>query len=170
MAGPHRSLLTKIKSPQSLKRTLSKLRGLSGSKKKVVFTNGCFDLLHKGHVTYLEKAKKLGNVLVLALNSDDSVKRLKGPERPMNPLEDRMEVIAALESVDFVTWFEEDTPLDLIRLLKPDVLVKGGDWKPEQIVGSADVIAWGGKVRSLPYVEGRSTTQIIAKARARATS
>jgi rfaE bifunctional protein nucleotidyltransferase chain/domain len=157
-----RSLASKIRSPRSLRRALS-----AGRPKRVVFTNGCFDLLHKGHVTYLERARKLGDLLVVALNSDSSVKRLKGPERPLNRLEDRLEVLAALEAVDFVTWFEDDTPLELIRLLRPRVLVKGGDWKPEQIVGSEDVLSWGGKVRSLAYVEGRSTTALIRKARAR---
>lgn len=154
-----RSIISKVKSPKSLRSLLLK------RKKKTVFTNGCFDLLHKGHVTYLERAKKLGDILVVALNSDGSVKRLKGPERPLNLLADRMEVIAALESVDYVTWFEEDTPLQLITLLKPQVLVKGGDWKADQIVGGAEVVSWGGKVKSLTYVPGKSTTEIIEKAR-----
>lgn len=153
------SFLSKIKSPTSLKRALGPRRG------KIVFTNGCFDILHKGHVTYLERAKRLGDILVVALNSDTSIQKIKGPTRPINPLQDRLEVMAALESVDFVTWFEEETPLHLIRLLKPKVLVKGGDWKVDQIVGAPDVIAAGGRVRSLPYIKGRSTTQIIAKAR-----
>lgn len=152
------TFLSKIRSPRSLKRLLARHR--SG----VVFTNGCFDLLHKGHVTYLEKARKQGKVLVVAVNSDASVKGLKGPGRPLNCLADRMEVLAALESVTFVTWFEEETPLNLIRLLNPHVLVKGGDWKPAQIVGSQDVLARGGKVKSLKFVPGRSTTQIIEKA------
>src|ERR1700757_562009 len=117
------SFLSKIKSPRSLKRILS------GTRKSTVFTNGCFDLLHKGHVTYLERARRLGDGLIVALNSDDSVKRLKGADRPLNSLADRLEVIAALESVDYVTWFEPDTPLELIRLIRPDILVKGGDWK-----------------------------------------
>lgn len=152
-------LLSKIRSPKALRRILARHR--SG----VVFTNGCFDLLHKGHVTYLERARKLGKVLVVAVNSDASVRGLdKGPGRPINPLADRMEVMAALESVSYVTWFDEATPLDLIRLLKPHVLVKGGDWKPSQIVGSQDVLARGGKVRSLKFVPGRSTTQIIERA------
>lgn len=129
----------------------------------MVFTNGCFDLIHKGHVTYLEDAKRLGEVLVVALNSDESVKRLKGSQRPVNSLADRLEVIAALESVNFVTWFEEDTPLELIRLLAPDILVKGGDWKADQIVGGKEVVSWGGKVRSLKFVEGRSTTRMIER-------
>jgi len=156
---------SKIKSPAGLKRLLLARKNKRAA--KVVFTNGCFDLLHKGHVHYLENARKLGTILVVALNSDESVRRLKGPERPLNHLADRMEVIAGLASVDFVTWFEEDTPLELIRLLRPDVLVKGGDWRPETIVGGADVLSWGGKVRSLKYIEGQSTTKIIERARER---
>jgi rfaE bifunctional protein nucleotidyltransferase chain/domain len=155
-----RTLSSKIKSPSALKRLLAKK-----SRKKLVFTNGCFDLLHKGHVAYLERARKLGDILVVALNSDQSVRQLKGKGRPLNPLADRLEVIAALESVDFVTWFATETPLTLIRLLKPDVLVKGGDWRPEQIVGASDVLSAGGTVKSLPYIAGRSTTRLIAKAR-----
>lgn len=158
-----RKFTSKIKTPDALSRSLRKIC-LSKKKPRAVFTNGCFDLLHKGHVTYLEAARKKGDLLIVALNSDDSVKRLKGPQRPLNPLADRAEVIAALESVDFVTWFETDTPLELIKLLKPHVLVKGGDWKPEQIVGSKEVLSWGGKVLSLPYIEGRSTTELIQKA------
>jgi D-beta-D-heptose 7-phosphate kinase/D-beta-D-heptose 1-phosphate adenosyltransferase len=157
-----RKLLSKVKSPAALQRLLA---AAQKKKARTVFTNGCFDLLHKGHVTYLEQARKLGDLLIVAVNSDDSVKRLKGPERPINALADRIEVLAALEAVDFVTWFEEDTPESLIRLLKPRVLVKGGDWKVDQIVGSKDVLSWGGKVRSLPYVQGRSTTQMIEKAK-----
>lgn len=132
----------------------------------MVFTNGCFDLLHKGHVTYLEKARNLGDILVVALDTDESVRKLKGPKRPINTLADRLEVIAALESVDFVTWFEASDPQPLIRKLRPDILVKGGDWKPEDILGSKDVLSWGGKVKSLPYVEGKSTTLMIQRARA----
>jgi rfaE bifunctional protein nucleotidyltransferase chain/domain len=167
MASKFRTSFTaKIKSPTSLKKILNQAKE---RKKRVVFTNGCFDLIHKGHVTYLEKAKKQGDLLIVALNSDESVRRLKGPERPLNPLADRLEVMAALESVDYVTWFDQDTPLELILLLKPRVLVKGGDWKVDQIVGSSEVISWGGKVRSLKYIEGRSTTQLIEKARSRSS-
>ena len=147
---------TKIRSPQALKKIVR-------TKRDVVFTNGCFDLLHKGHVTYLEEAKRQGKSLIVALNSDSSVKILKGPTRPINPLADRLEVIAALESVDYVTWFEDETPLELIRLLRPKILVKGGDWKANQIVGSADVLSWGGKVKSLKFVDGHSTTKLIEK-------
>ena len=156
-----RKFHSKIKSPNELRKVFAAFKG----KNKIVFTNGCFDLLHKGHVTYLEKARSLGDVLVIALNTDNSVKKLKGPDRPINKLRDRMSVIAALESVDFVTWFSADTPLQLIRLLKPKVLVKGGDWNASQIVGADDVMSWGGKVYSLPYVAGRSTTKILQKMR-----
>lgn len=161
--NPHRSIKSKIKSPSALARLL---QPGAGRRKKVVFTNGCFDILHKGHVSYLERARNQGDLLVVALNSDASVKRLKGKDRPLNSLADRLEVMAALECVDYVTWFESDTPLELIRKLKPLCLVKGGDWRPEQIIGGADVISWGGRVKSLPYVEGRSTTLLIQKARA----
>ncbi len=156
---------TKIKSASALKKTLAQIRR-SKKKEKIVFTNGCFDLLHRGHVTYLEKAKKLGSLLVVALNSDESVRMLdKGPGRPINCLEDRARVMAALECVDFVTWFGEETPREIITQLKPDVLVKGGDWKPDQIVGSTEVKSWGGKVKSIAFVPGKSTTQMIEKAR-----
>ena len=114
---------------------------------------------------YLEKARKTGDILVVALNSDASVKRLKGPSRPIHSLAARRIVIAALESVDYVTSFSEDTPLQAILELKPDVLAKGGDWKPSQIVGSREVLGWGGKVRSIRFVEGHSSTRIIQKAK-----
>lgn len=153
-----------MKSPAALAKTLAAARK---KRKRVVFTNGCFDLLHKGHVSYLEKARKLGDILVVALDTDESVRALKGKGRPINSLADRMEVIAALESVDYVTWFEDSDPQPVIRKLHPAILVKGGDWKPAQILGSKDVLGWGGKVKSLPYVEGRSTTRMIEKARSR---
>lgn len=131
--------------------------------KKVVFTNGCFDILHRGHVSYLNEAKKQGDVLVVGLNSDASVKRLKGESRPVNSELDRKFVMENLKAVDFVALFEEDTPLNLIKSIMPNVLVKGGDWKPEQIVGSAEVLAAGGEVKSLTFVDGFSTTGIIEK-------
>lgn len=158
----NRSIRSKIKTKNSLKKILKELHKKGF---KSVFTNGCFDLIHRGHVSYLEQAKKQGDLLIVALNSDESVKRLKGSSRPLNPLEDRLEVMAALESVDYVTWFEEDTPLDLILALCPRVLVKGGDWKVDQIVGGNEVLSWGGKVRSLRFIEGKSTTEIIRRAR-----
>lgn len=134
--------------------------------KKIVFTNGCFDIIHKGHVTYLAEAKKLGDLLVVGLNSDASVKRLKGPERPINNELDRQYVMSQLKPVDFVEIFTEDTPLNLILKVNPKVLVKGGDWKIEQIVGGKEVIAAGGDVFSLNFVDGYSTTSIIHKIQA----
>lgn len=128
---------------------------------RVVFTNGCFDILHVGHVRYLQQARELGDLLVVGLNSDASVKRLKGPERPVQNQDDRSEILAALGCVEFVTLFEEDTPAQLIEAVKPDVLVKGGDWPVEKIEGSKFVLARGGEVKSLPFHEGRSTTSII---------
>ena len=132
----------------------------------LVFTNGVFDILHRGHVTCLAQARALGASLLLALNSDASARRLgKGEDRPVNLLQDRLAVAAALEAVTLVTWFEEDTPLELIRLVKPDVLVKGGDWQEEAIVGAADVRSWGGTVRSIPFEHQRSTTDVISRIR-----
>jgi D-beta-D-heptose 7-phosphate kinase/D-beta-D-heptose 1-phosphate adenosyltransferase len=131
--------------------------------KQVVFTNGCFDLLHVGHVRYLQEARKQGDLLVVGVNADASVKRLKGPQRPIQNENDRAEILAALGCVDFTVIFSEDTPLELIREIGPQVLVKGGDWKVEQIVGSELVLAAGGKVLSLNFVDGRSTTNIITK-------
>lgn len=132
-----------------------------------VFTNGCFDILHSGHATYLAQARALGASLILALNTDDSVKRQgKGDDRPINPLINRATVIAALASVDCVTWFDSDTPADLIEQIKPDVLVKGGDWSIEQIVGSTETLARGGSVHSIPFVHQTSTTQTLTKIRA----
>lgn len=131
--------------------------------KTVVFTNGCFDILHVGHVRYLKDAKALGELLVVGLNSDASVKRLKGDERPVQTESDRAEVLAALESVDYVCIFGEDTPLELIKKVGPDKLVKGGDWTPDKIVGSDFVLKSGGDVLSLPFHKGRSTTSIVSK-------
>ena len=131
--------------------------------KRIVFTNGCFDILHRGHVTYLAEAKKLGDLLVMGVNSDASVKRLKGPSRPINSENDRAYVLSQLKSVDFVEVFEEDTPLNLILKVKPKILVKGGDWKIDQIVGAKEVIQSGGDVFSLNFVDGYSTTSIINK-------
>lgn len=157
-----RALHSKIRGATALARTLAQARRKG---RRVVFTNGCFDLLHKGHVSYLERARKLGDLLVVALNDDGSVRRLKGAGRPLNPLEDRLEVIAALESVDFTTWFSEDIPLNVILKLKPDVLVKGGDWTAKTTVGVKEVRSWGGKFRAIPYIKGRSTTELIARAK-----
>ncbi len=132
----------------------------------LVFTNGVFDILHRGHVTYLAQARALGTSLVVALNSDASTRRLgKGDDRPVNRLEDRAAVMAALECVSLVTWFDDDTPLALIRALQPDVLVKGGDWKTDDILGAADVRARGGNVHSIPFAHQRSTTALLAAIR-----
>lgn len=132
----------------------------------LVFTNGCFDILHRGHVTYLSQARSLGSSLIVAVNSDASVKRLgKGDERPVNPLEDRMALLAALECVTLVTWFDEDTPLQRILACQPDILVKGGDWPVDKIVGVPEVLARGGKVISIPFIHQCSTTALLEKIR-----
>jgi D-beta-D-heptose 7-phosphate kinase/D-beta-D-heptose 1-phosphate adenosyltransferase len=131
---------------------------------RVVFTNGCFDVLHRGHVEYLESARRFGDLLVVGLNTDDSVRRLKGPTRPVNPEDDRAYVLAGLAAVDYVTFFAEDTPRDLIVALLPDVLVKGGDYRREDIVGGTEVEAAGGEVVVAPLVPGRSTTAILQRA------
>ena len=128
---------------------------------KIVFTNGCFDVLHFGHVHYLLEAKKLGDILVVGLNSDDSVRRLKGPTRPINGEKERAFVLASLAFVDYITLFEEDTPENLIKVVQPDVLVKGGDYTIDQIVGADFVMQNGGTVTTIPFVEGYSSTQII---------
>jgi rfaE bifunctional protein nucleotidyltransferase chain/domain len=140
---------------------LKKLRAHHDS--KVVFTNGCFDILHAGHVTYLEKARKQGDILIVALNTDASTRKLKGPTRPINPLADRMKVIAALESVSYVVSFNEETPIGLIRKILPDVLVKGGDYEVKKIVGYREVTEKGGKVKTIPFLEGRSSSNVIKK-------
>jgi rfaE bifunctional protein nucleotidyltransferase chain/domain len=132
----------------------------------LVFTNGCFDVLHRGHVTYLAQARALGASLILGVNSDASVKRQgKGDDRPINAEQDRMAVLAALESVSLVVRFDEDTPLNLILACKPNVLVKGGDWKPDNIVGATEVRGWGGSVHSIPFLHERSTTALLKKIR-----
>ncbi|MFZ5510220.1 MAG: D-glycero-beta-D-manno-heptose 1-phosphate adenylyltransferase [Pseudomonadota bacterium] len=132
----------------------------------LVFTNGCFDILHRGHATYLAQARALGASLVVALNTDASVRRLgKGEDRPVNPLEDRLAVMAALACVDLVTWFDEDTPLARILECRPDVLVKGGDWPVDRIVGATEVLSWGGRVHSIPFLHDRSTTAILGRIR-----
>jgi rfaE bifunctional protein nucleotidyltransferase chain/domain len=140
---------------------------LSALARPLVFTNGCFDILHRGHVTYLAQARALGVSLLVAVNTDASVRHQnKGEDRPINRLEDRMAVLAALEAVTLVTSFDEDTPLDLILRCRPDVLVKGGDWPPERIVGAAEVRGWGGTVHAIPFLHERSTTAVVARIRA----
>lgn len=146
----------KIKERKTLRKILE---GLKKEGKKIVFTNGCFDLIHIGHVRYLEKARGLGDVFVVAINTDSSVRKIKGKKRPITSQKERAEVLASLGSVDYVTFFNEDTPYELIKLLKPDILVKGGDWKKEDIVGS-DIVK---KTVSLPYIKGASTSEIIMK-------
>ncbi len=147
----------------NLPQLLERVQYWRSNKQKIVFTNGCFDLLHAGHVTYLEAAKKTGNKLVLGLNTDRSVSALKGPTRPVIHEQDRARVLAALESIDAVILFDEDTPLNLIHAIKPDVIVKGSDYSEDQVVGGAEVKSWGGKVALIDVVEGRSTSNIIKK-------
>lgn len=151
---------TKIKSLKELKKILA---GLRAKGKKIVFTNGCFDILHYGHAKYLQDAKKKGDILVVAINSDASVKRIKESKRPIVGETDRLGVIAALESVDYAVLFKEDTPLKVITSLKPDILVKGADWKKNNIVGSDIVSGYGGKVVRIKLMPGRSTTNLIKK-------
>ena len=129
----------------------------------VVFTNGCFDILHAGHIQYLESAARLGDRLIIAVNSDDSVRKLKGESRPINLLASRLYILASLSCVDGVFPFLEETPIEVINQLQPDVLVKGGDYKPENIVGAKEVLSWGGRVEVIPYVEGFSTTKLESK-------
>jgi D-glycero-beta-D-manno-heptose 1-phosphate adenylyltransferase len=142
---------------------------LASTPRPLVFTNGVFDLLHRGHVTYLARARALGASLLVALNSDASARRLgKGEDRPINPLADRMALVAALEPVTLVTWFEDDTPLALILACRPDVLVKGGDWSADAIVGAPQVRAWGGAVHSIAFEHQRSTTALLQAIRGKA--
>lgn len=152
----------KIKNPDALSKTLARLKSTG---KKVVFTNGCFDIMHSGHVKYLETARNLGNILVVGLNSDSSVRSIKGNGRPINGQNDRAAVLAGLGCVDYVTIFADRTPEKLIRMLKPDILAKGADWKTADIVGADFVTARGGKVARIPFVRGRSTTTLIKKIR-----
>lgn len=141
---------------------------LAALPRPLVLTNGCFDILHRGHVTYLAQARSLGASLVIGVNSDASVKRQgKGEDRPINTEQDRLAVLAALEAVSSVTLFDEDTPLNLILACRPDVLVKGGDWSVATIVGSQEVLAWGGSVHSIPFLHQRSTTATVHKIRGR---
>jgi rfaE bifunctional protein nucleotidyltransferase chain/domain len=148
-----------ILSPEKLKSILQKFC----KNETVVFTNGCFDILHTGHLRYLQEAKKQGDILIVGVNSDASVSRLKGNKRPIIKLQDRMEMLAGLKPVDFVTFFEEDTPYNLIKTLIPDILVKGGDWKAEDIVGSDIVLSNGGQVKSLNFEDGYATTNIVGE-------
>lgn len=153
-------LYSKIKTLSSL---VLALKTFKKKNKKIVFTNGCFDLLHVGHVSYLEKAKSLGDILVIGLNSDSSVKSLKGKKRPVVSQKDRAKVLSALTFVDFVVIFSSLTPINLIKAIQPDVLVKGGDWKVKDIVGYDIVKSCGGKVKSLPYIKGFSTKGLLSR-------
>jgi D-beta-D-heptose 7-phosphate kinase/D-beta-D-heptose 1-phosphate adenosyltransferase len=148
----------KIKEREELQRII---KGLKMKGKRIVFTNGCFDLLHVGHVRYLEQAKSLGDVLVVGINGDRSVQDLKGPRRPILPVEERAEILSGLGCIDYITVFDEPTPFELISVLQPTVLVKGGDWTREKIVGGEVVEEAGGEVIIIPFVEGSSTTNII---------
>lgn len=140
-----------------------KLEALRKEGKRIAFTNGCFDILHVGHVRYLKEAKKTADALILALNSDASVRSIKGEKRPLVSEQERAEVLAALECIDFVTIFSEPTPLELICYLKPDILIKGGDWAEDQVVGRKEIHQWGGHVTIIPEVAGKSTTNIVDK-------
>jgi rfaE bifunctional protein nucleotidyltransferase chain/domain len=160
MSYPPPGFETKICPPAELRERAA------GLPRPLVFTNGCFDILHRGHVTYLGQAAALGSGLVVALNSDASVRRLgKGEDRPVNRLDDRLAVMAALACVTLVTWFDEDTPLQRILECRPDVLVKGGDWPVERIVGASEVTGWGGSVHSIPFLHQTSTTALLEKIR-----
>ena len=151
---------SKVKSQKKLIEALSVLRNRG---KKIVFTNGCFDILHAGHVDYLSKARRLGDILIVGLNSDSSVKKIKGKSRPVNKESDRAKVLSSLYFVDYITLFNETTPENLIKKVKPDILVKGGDWKVEDIVGGSFVRSCGGKIKSIPFLKGYSTTSVIER-------
>jgi len=152
--------MQKILNRQDLKIELDKLRARG---KKIAFTNGCFDILHVGHVRYLREAGKTADVLVLALNSDSSVREIKGEKRPIVPEEERAEVMASFEFINYITIFSEQTPLELINYLQPDILIKGGDWPEEKVVGRNEVKKWGGRVVIVPEIAGKSTTNIVEK-------
>ena len=160
MGRGHRDSDAKIKNRDVLAAIIDEERKRG---KRVVFTNGCFDLLHVGHVKYLQKARSFGDLLVLGLNSDASVRRLKGDKRPLIGEEERAHLLAALDCIDYVTLFDEDTPLELIKSVKPMVLVKGGDYSPEGVVGKDVVESYGGRVELVEFVDGKSTTNIIEK-------
>jgi D-beta-D-heptose 7-phosphate kinase/D-beta-D-heptose 1-phosphate adenosyltransferase len=146
---------------RSLRELIPVRRKLRREGQTVVFTNGWFDLLHGGHIRLFREAKRRGDILVVALNTDASVRKLKGPSRPIFPLKERLEVLAAVADIDYLTWFSEETPRTIIAALLPDVLVKGGDWTPDDVVGKAEVEGAGGRVVIVPYLKGRSSTSII---------
>jgi rfaE bifunctional protein nucleotidyltransferase chain/domain len=155
-------LKRKILSSEELKSQLSIWRFQN---KKIVFTNGCFDIIHAGHIDYLSKARDLGNILFIGLNTDDSVRRLKGENRPVNDENARAIILAALQFVDAVVLFDEDTPYNLIKTVQPDILVKGSDYKPEDIVGADIVLAKGGEIKTIDFLDGYSTSRIIDRIR-----
>ncbi|WP_035589285.1 D-glycero-beta-D-manno-heptose 1-phosphate adenylyltransferase [Hippea jasoniae] len=153
-------MLNKIKSTEELKSIVDRLKNAG---RRIGFTNGCFDILHAGHVLYLAKARQLVDVLIVGLNSDSSIKQIKGPNRPINNQNDRAIVLAALESIDYIAIFDEPTPIRLIKTTTPDILFKGADWKGKTVVGADFVIENGGKVEFIDYLEGRSTTNMIER-------
>lgn len=150
----------KLKNWSQIKRIVARLRSRG---ERIIFTNGCFDVLHPGHIQYLEKAKQNGGILIVGLNSDASVRKIKGRARPIFPQKDRARLLSSLSCVDFVVIFNEPTPLSLIRSLKPDVLVKGADWQGKEVVGADLVKSWNGKVKLIPYLKGYSTSRIISR-------
>jgi len=148
---------------KKLKEIIQIREELRRQNRKVVFTNGCFDLLHSGHLHIFREAKKLGDVFIVAVNEDESVRKIKGESRPIFPLEERLEVLDAIEDIDYLISFSEETPQRVIAALLPDVLVKGGDWTPEEVVGKREVEEAGGRVAIIPYLEGRSTSEIVGR-------
>ena len=160
LSHQHKDSDLKIRSAASVKRLLESERQKG---RAIVFTNGCFDLLHVGHVKYLQKARRLGDLLVLGLNSDASIRRLKGPKRPLIDQDERAHILAALDCIDYVVIFDEDTPLELIREVRPHILVKGGDYQPDQVVGKDFIESYGGRVELITFVDGKSTTNIVEK-------
>ena len=148
----------KIKSPHALKKIVVRLKAKG---KRIGFTNGCFDILHCGHIRYLQEARRGVDILIAALNDDSSVKRLKGRTRPIFPLKDRTKVVAGLEAIDYVTYFKEDTPAKIITIIRPDIIIKGGDYRVKDIVGADIVKSWGGRARSVKYHKGYSVTSLI---------
>lgn len=144
---------------------LSLIQKLKTEGKSIIFTNGCFDILHSGHIDYLKKTKELGNILIIGINSDESIKKIKQQNRPINKLLDRMIVLNSIKYVDYVVPFNEETPENLIKIIKPDVLTKGGDWNKKDVVGSAFVKSYGGRTVIIPYIKGKSTTNTIKRIR-----
>jgi len=150
----------------SLQQAKKQVRQWKNEGRKIVFTNGCFDLLHPGHIAYLDRAAELGDVLIIGLNDDDSIRRLKGESRPIIPLQDRAIMLAALRAVDLVVPFAEDTPLNLITTMMPDILIKGGDYQPDDIVGAKEIRQSGGEVIVMPFIDGHSSTNLIQRIQA----